>query len=87
MDAIKVIHDAAGHTLTIWLDDPEKESICEETADEVVLMKDASAKRVFLRVKVGGLLQMVAPQVEVLVLIGGCPCRRRQNPFRRSLKT
>jgi len=54
---------------------------------EVVLMKDASAKRVFLRVKVGGLLQMVAPQVEVLVLIGGCPRRRRQNPFRRSLKT
>ena len=29
MDAIKVIHDAAGHTLTIWLDDPAKEAICE----------------------------------------------------------
>jgi len=44
MDAIKVIHDAAGHTLTIWLDDPGKEAICEETSDEVVLMKDDSGR-------------------------------------------
>ena len=44
MDAIKVIHDAAGHTLTIWLDDPTKETICEETTDEVVLMKDAGGR-------------------------------------------
>ena len=44
MDAIKVIHDAAGHTLTIWLDDPAKEAVCEETTDEVVLMKDASGR-------------------------------------------
>ena len=44
MDAIKVIHDAAGHTLTIWLDDPAKEAMCEETTDEVVLMKDAAGR-------------------------------------------
>ncbi|HZZ83940.1 MAG TPA: DUF2283 domain-containing protein [Anaeromyxobacteraceae bacterium] len=44
MDAIKLIHDTAGQTLTIWLDDPEKESVVEETADEVVLMKDASGR-------------------------------------------
>jgi uncharacterized protein DUF2283 len=44
MDAIKVIHDAAGHTLTIWLDDPTKEAICEEITDEVVLMKDAAGR-------------------------------------------
>ena len=44
MDAIKVIHDAAGHTLTIWLDDPAKEAICEETPDEVVVMKDGSGR-------------------------------------------
>ncbi len=37
MDKIKVIHDAIGHTLTVWFDDPSKESVCEETADEVVL--------------------------------------------------
>ena len=44
MDKIKVIHDLIGHTLTVWLDDPAKESICEETADEVVLMKDARGR-------------------------------------------
>jgi len=44
MDKIKVIHDAVGHTLTVWLDDPKKERICEETADEVVLMKDAAGR-------------------------------------------
>ena len=44
MDAIKVIHDTAGHTLTIWLDDPTKETVSEETGDEVVLMKDASGR-------------------------------------------
>ena len=42
MDKIKVIHDTVGHTLTVWLDDPEREHVCEETTDEVVLMKDAS---------------------------------------------
>jgi hypothetical protein len=42
MDKIKVVHDATGHTLTDWFDDPAKEHICEETTDEVILMKDAS---------------------------------------------
>ncbi len=27
METIKVIHDVAGRTLTIWLDDPSKEHI------------------------------------------------------------
>jgi hypothetical protein len=44
MDKIKVVHDTVGHTLTVWLDDPSKEQICEETADELVLMKDASGR-------------------------------------------
>jgi hypothetical protein len=26
----------------VWLDDPAKEAVCEETTDEVVLMKDAN---------------------------------------------
>ena len=38
MDKIRVIHDVSGRTLTVWLDDPGKEHICEETTDEVVLM-------------------------------------------------
>lgn len=44
MDKIKVVHDAVGHTLTVWLDDPTKEHVCEETTDEVVLMKDAGGQ-------------------------------------------
>jgi hypothetical protein len=41
MDKIKVIHDTTGHTLTVWTGDPSAESVCEETSDEVVLMKNA----------------------------------------------
>lgn len=44
MDKIKVIHDTVGHTLTVWLDDPEKEHVSEETTDEMVLMKDISGR-------------------------------------------
>ncbi len=44
MEKIKVIHDAVGKTLTVWIDDPRKESICEETADEVVVMKDRKGR-------------------------------------------
>ena len=44
MDKIKVIHDEAGETLTVWFDDPLKEHICEETRDEVVLMKDGAGR-------------------------------------------
>ncbi len=44
MAKTKVIHDAVGHTLTIWFDEPAGESICEETTEEVVLMKDAEGR-------------------------------------------
>lgn len=44
MDKIRVIHDAARHTLTVWLDDPSLEHVCEETAEEVVLMKDRTGR-------------------------------------------
>jgi uncharacterized protein YuzE len=44
MDKIKVIHDSVGLTLTVWFGDPKLESICEETSDEVVLMKDKDGK-------------------------------------------
>jgi hypothetical protein len=39
MTKIRVIHDTVGKTLTVWLDDPEKEHVAEETAEEVILMK------------------------------------------------
>jgi hypothetical protein len=44
MDKIKIIHDMTRQTLTVWIDDPAKENICEETTEEVVLIKDADGK-------------------------------------------
>ena len=40
MAKLKVYYDREGKTLTVWFDDPEKEFICEETGEEVVLIKD-----------------------------------------------
>lgn len=40
MADIKVYYDREGQTLTVWFDDPQKEVVCEESGDEVVLMKD-----------------------------------------------
>jgi len=35
-----VYYDRTGNTLTVWFDDPEKESVCEEVDDDMVLVKD-----------------------------------------------
>ncbi|MBI4310147.1 MAG: DUF2283 domain-containing protein [Chloroflexi bacterium] len=40
MDEVRVFYDKAGNTLTVWFGNPEDEHVCEETGDEVVLMKD-----------------------------------------------
>jgi hypothetical protein len=42
MAEVKVFYDREGKTLTVWFTDRSREYICEETGDEVVLMKDAS---------------------------------------------
>lgn len=42
MAQVKVFHDREGQTLTVWFTDPAQEFVCEETGDEVVLMKDRS---------------------------------------------
>ncbi len=44
MAQVKVYYDRQGNTLTVWFDDPQLEHICEETGDEVVLMKDHSGR-------------------------------------------
>ena len=41
MTELKVFYDKDGKTLTVWFTESRKEYICEETGDEVVLMKDA----------------------------------------------
>jgi hypothetical protein len=40
MEQVKVFHDRSGNTLTVWFGDPKEEYICEETGDEIILMKD-----------------------------------------------
>lgn len=40
MDKVRVYYDRTGNTLTVWFDEPTKESVCEEVGDDVVLMKD-----------------------------------------------
>jgi hypothetical protein len=42
MAEVKVYFDRQGQTLTVWFTDRRNEYVCEETGDEVVLMKDAS---------------------------------------------
>jgi hypothetical protein len=40
MEKIKVILNRESNTLDVWFDDVEKEFICEETGEEVILKKD-----------------------------------------------
>ena len=40
MADVKVVYDPDGETLTVWFGNPLDEFICEETGEEVILMKD-----------------------------------------------
>ena len=40
MAQVKVYYDQTGNTLTVWFGEPKSEYVCEETTEEVVLMKD-----------------------------------------------
>ena len=44
MARVKVYLDRQGNTLTVWFGNPSDEYVCEETGDEVVLMKDQAGK-------------------------------------------
>ena len=44
MAGMKVFYDRDGHTLTVWFAERPAEYVCEETGDEVVLMKDATGQ-------------------------------------------
>lgn len=46
MEKIRIIHDRVGKTLTVWLDDPKKEHSCDESSEEMVIMKDKSGKAI-----------------------------------------
>jgi hypothetical protein len=40
MEKVRIYFDREGNTLNVWFDGPEKEHVCEETDDDVVLVKD-----------------------------------------------
>jgi len=44
MAEVKVFFDREGQTLTVWFTERSREYVCEETGDEVVVMKDASGR-------------------------------------------
>ena len=44
MAEIKVFYDQTGNTLTVWFGNPQNEYVCEETGEEVILMKDKEGK-------------------------------------------
>lgn len=44
MAKVKVYYDRKGNTLTVWFGDPQEEAVCEETGEEVVLMKDRDGR-------------------------------------------
>jgi len=44
MAQVKVYYDQTGNTLTVWFADPQQEYVCEETGEEIILMKDKAGQ-------------------------------------------
>jgi uncharacterized protein YuzE len=44
MAQVRVFYDEVGNTLTVWFGNPQDEYICEETGEEVILMKDRNGQ-------------------------------------------
>lgn len=44
MEKVRVYYDPFGNMLTVWFDNPEDEEVCEETGEEVILMKDKEGR-------------------------------------------
>jgi hypothetical protein len=40
VEKLRVYFDREGNTLSVWFDDPAKEHVCEESDDDLVLVKD-----------------------------------------------
>ena len=54
MEKVKVLYDAEGPTLTVWVGDPRGETVCEEADDDTILMKDARGRSIgFEKLNVG----------------------------------
>jgi len=46
MAHIRVIHDPAGETLTVYWAEPRQDQICEETGEGIILIKDRFTQEV-----------------------------------------
>ena len=44
MEKIRIFYDKEGNTLNVWFADPEREYICEETSEEIILVKDKEGR-------------------------------------------
>ena len=44
MAKLKVCYDREGNALSVWFDDPKKEHICEESDDDMILVKDKGGR-------------------------------------------
>ncbi|MBI2093567.1 MAG: DUF2283 domain-containing protein [Candidatus Omnitrophica bacterium] len=44
MEKIRVHYDSHGNTLNVWFEDPSTEHVCEETGEEVILVKNRRGK-------------------------------------------
>jgi uncharacterized protein YuzE len=40
MGKLTIHYDRDGNTLSVWFDDPKKESVCKESDDDLILVKD-----------------------------------------------
>ncbi len=40
MEKLRIYYDRQGNTLSVWFDDPKKEHVCEESDDDMILVKD-----------------------------------------------
>jgi len=78
---IKIFYDQEGNTLTVWFGNPQDEYICEETGDEVVLMKDKSGMVIgFER------LNFVIPKTEKLSVLFETTMRSEFGNFAYNLQ-
>jgi len=44
MAEVKVFFDKEGNTLTVWFGSPEDEYVCEETGEEIILIKNKAGE-------------------------------------------
>jgi hypothetical protein len=44
VEKVRIYFDREGNTLSVWFDDPKKEHVCEESDDDVILVKDRQGR-------------------------------------------